>query len=140
MNKLPKDVAALLNQIGISEQSVQWIRFGGVVGKMTLIALIGVGGTAVIAIKAQSSALLWGCLCVIGIIAVIALVGVCIHGHNHPLEATLEGGQVVALKQIQHAMATKEISVIPASSPSIEGSTRKELGGANRGGHQLERT
>jgi len=103
------------------------IRFGGVVGKQALVAVGGLAGLVVVAFKASDTRLLWGCLIGILLLALMVVVAIGIHGHQHPLEATLEGGEIVVVEQIRHDMAAKGVAAIPPSPPVLEGIGDKSL-------------
>lgn len=102
-------------------------------GKQALISVSGIIGLGFLAYRTTDSSLHWGCL--IGILALgfFGLGAVGFHGHKHPIEATLEGGEVVAWQQIQHAMAAKDMPRVPESPPVMEGLGQKRIGekGAN---------
>jgi len=91
------------------------------VGKQALVAGLALAGLAAIAVKAGSSLVLWGCLGSITLIAVVAIVAMGFHGHKHPLEATLEGGEIVAWQHLKHELAAKGVDQFPTDSPVLEG-------------------
>ena len=90
-------------------------------GKQALVAGLALAGLAAIAVKAGSSLVLWGCLGSITLIAVVSIVAMGFHGHKHPLEATLEGGEIVARQHLKHELAAKGVDQFPTDSPVLEG-------------------
>jgi hypothetical protein len=131
-----KDISECLAQLGVSEKSLRLIHFGGVVGKLALISVCCVLGTAVVALKSESTAILWGCLITIGVLGLASLVVIGLHAHRHPLEATLEGGQIVALKHLEHAIAIKGnldvVQTLPIPPPKeLIGNTETKNGGTS---------
>jgi hypothetical protein len=101
-------VRKLLSQLGLS---LQKIKFGGVVGKQTLLGVFGALALAVIAWRAtpQYAPLL-------GIIAGILLLTVVVlnfvYANRHPVEATLEGAEMVAFHY--QSMAAKNMPEPPS--------------------------
>lgn len=84
-------------------------------GKQTLLGIFAVSSLAAIAWRAtpdQAPIIAIGAVVVVLVIAVLNFI----FAHRHPVEATLEGTEVVALQQ--QAMAAKTFQ-IPANSPVI---------------------
>jgi hypothetical protein len=56
------------------------------------------------------------------------------HGHKHPLEATLEGGEIVAWKYLEQ-LAAKGVKTVPDSPNMLEGTgikpSNRQLEGGN---------
>lgn len=98
-------------------------------GKMALIAVACVAGLAVVAMKAPTPAILWGCLVMIGVVGIASLTAISLFGHRFPLEATLEGGQIVALKRVEQEIAMKGYPAIPESPAIEEGFGHKQIEG-----------
>jgi hypothetical protein len=126
MTKLPKELTEWLHQFGIDQKSLARVRFGGVIDKQALIGVFGVLGLAYIASRATGS-LLWGTLVAMFVVIIVVVVAMGIHGHNHPLEATLEGGEVVVMQHLRQEVAAKGASAVLASLPIPEGIGPKSL-------------
>ena len=114
---LPKEFTEIMEKFGIKPGSLVKVRFGGVVGKISLIIIACLAVLGIIASKSGGTeAILAGCLAVTFLIAIAGIGAILLHAQKHPLEATLEGGEVVAL--VQSAMAAKGISV-PVNAPLV---------------------
>jgi hypothetical protein len=126
---LPKEFINLFGKFGIDKKSLLKIRFGGVIGKQALVGISAMAVFIVVALKTQNILLLWGCLVGTFLLAVSAIVVIAIHGHNHPVEATLEGGEIVVMQHLRHEMAAKGVDAdkIPPEPPIMEGMGKKEL-------------
>lgn len=129
MASLPKELNDLLGKFGVSRKSLQRIRFGGVVGKEALVGFGAMVALVVVAVRASSSVLLWGCLGAIILVSLFTISAMAFHGHKHPAEATLEGAEVVAWQHLQHELAAKEMGEIPPSPRILEGLGTKALDG-----------
>jgi hypothetical protein len=105
------------------------IRFGGVIGKQALVGISGMAVFIVVVLRTQNILLLWGCLAGTLLLSVSAIVAIAIHGHQHPVEATLEGGEIVVMQHLRHEMAAKGVDMdkIPPEPPIMEGIGKKEL-------------
>jgi hypothetical protein len=102
MPKLPKELSEWLGKFGTDQKSLMRIRFGGVVGKQALVGVLGVAGIVYVASRSgANSTLLWGCLVGIVVLTITIVVAVGIHGHQHPVEATLEGGEIVVVQHLR---------------------------------------
>jgi hypothetical protein len=121
MRGFPKELADLLGRFGVTPKSLMKIRFGGVVGKQALIGFGGVLGIVLVASRAENNLLLWGCLAGIFVVTVGTVLAIGIHGHNHPIEATLEGGELVVMQHLRQEVAAKGMENIPPSPPVLEG-------------------
>ena len=130
MAPLPKEFSDFFGRFGISQKSLQRIRFGGVVGKEALVGFATLLALAIVALKAGSTILLWGCLAAIVIVSLFTIGAMAFHGHKHPVEATLEGGEIVALQHLQQEFAAKGVGEIPSSPRILEGLGTKALDGA----------
>lgn len=124
---LPKEFFDLLSKFGIDRKSFMKIRFGGVIGKQALVGISGLASLAVVAFRAQNSLLLWGCGAAIFILTVGVVLAIGIHGHKHPMEATLEGGELVVMQHLRHELAAKGMDQVPASPPVLEGIGNKAI-------------
>jgi hypothetical protein len=120
MPKLPKELLQWLQKLGIDQKSLMRIRFGGVIGKQALVGVVGVGGLVVVAARADGL-LLWGSLIGIFVLTILVVLAIGIHGHRHPLEATLEGGEVVVLQHLRQELAAKGAGQLPSLPPVLEG-------------------
>ena len=117
---LPKEITDLLARYGVNAQSLIRMRFGGVVGKQSLVIVASMAVFGIIAYESKGAEIvLEFCAVGAGVIALAGIVMIGIHGHKHPLEATLEGGEIVAV--VQSAMAAKGM-IPPSSAPlTLEG-------------------
>jgi hypothetical protein len=101
-------ISKIMSQLGISK-SLQKIKFGGVVGKQTLLGVIGVFALATIAWKTDAKDALF-----IAILAAVFLVLIAVlnftFAHKHPVEAMLEGTEMLALQHQVLAAKSMEIS------------------------------
>jgi hypothetical protein len=107
-------VGKILAQLGLTK-SLQRIKFGGVVGKQTLLAMVGVSVLGVIAWRIPSAGLL---IAVLVMILVLTIAGLSFwYAHRHPAEAMLEGAEMLALQhQILAAKSLeppKDSAIIP---------------------------
>lgn len=104
----------ILSQLGLTK-SLQRIKFGGVVGKQTLLAVIGACAIAAIAWRSDP-AYAW----IFGICAVVLLLVVAVlnfwYAHAHPAEAMLEGTEMLAF---QHQMLAAKFLQPPKDSAII---------------------
>jgi hypothetical protein len=126
---LPKEFVDLFGKFGIDKKSLMKIRFGGVIGKQALVGISGMAVFIVVVLRTQNILLLWGCLAGTLLLSVSAIVAIAIHGHQHPVEATLEGGEIVVMQHLRHEMAAKGVDMdkIPPEPPIMEGIGKKEL-------------
>ena len=107
-------VSKALSQLGISK-SLQKIKFGGVVGKQTLLGVIGVVALAAIAWKADSKAAIVIAALATVVLILIAILNFCF-AHKHPVEAMLEGTEMLAL---QHQVLAAKSAEVPQNAPVI---------------------
>jgi hypothetical protein len=126
MPGLPKELTDLLAKYGVDRKSLTKIKFGGVIGKQALVAISGVVGLAFFAFRAESPYLLWGCAVGIFALSISTVIAIGIHGHRHPIEATLEGGEVVIVQHLR-TEAAKGMEQIPPSPAVLEGMGHKIL-------------
>jgi hypothetical protein len=128
MPVLPKDLSEWLAKFGVDKKSSMKIRFGGVVGKQALVGVMGVAGIVYVASKSgANAALLAGCLAGIFVLTIAVVLAIGIHGHQHPVEATLEGGEIVVVEHLRQEIAAKGMGQIPASLPVLEGIGQKPM-------------
>src|SRR6266478_1990536 len=122
MPKLPKELSEWLGKFGIDQKSLMRIRFGGVVGKQALVGVLGVAGIVYVASRSGTNgALLAGCLLAIFVLTIVIVVAIGIHGHQHPVEATLEGGEIVVVQHLRQEIAAKGMGPLAPSAPLLEG-------------------
>ncbi len=126
MADLRAELDKFLSKLGLSSKSLLRVRFGGVVGKQALIAVFVAIGLAVVSRQTTDPNVLR--LCVYGLVAdaFLGFAVIAFHGHKHPLEATLEGGEVVAYRHVQQEHAAKGAGEIVSSPPVLEGLGHKE--------------
>ena len=108
-------IQKVLSQIGINK-ALQRIRFGGVVGKQTILGILGAFALASIAWKASGRDVLILGLTVAVLLLIIAILNFA-YANKHPVEATLEGSemlafqhQVLASKSLE---APKDSAIVP---------------------------
>jgi hypothetical protein len=124
----PKELVDLLGKFGLDKRSITKIRFGGVVGKMALVGVAGLLGLIVVTTRApHEGLLLWGCLAGILFLAILVVTAIGIHGHQHPLEATLEGGEIVVMQHLKREVEAKGTGEFSASAPILEGIGKKRI-------------
>lgn len=118
MPELPKQVQTLLAQFGLSQESVQTVRFGGIVGKVALIAL---GGFVAVIGTSKYTAGLTQIISIIAVLLAMALIirWIFSYAEKHPESATLEGAEIILWQQ-QVMLAAKNMSP-PRESPIIPG-------------------
>jgi len=129
MADLKVELDKFLSRLGLSSKSLLRVRFGGVVGKQALVAVFVAIGLAVVSRQTADPNVLR--LCVYGLLA-DAFLGfgvIAFHGHKHPLEATLEGGEVVAYRHVQQELAAKGVKETVSSPPVLEGLGHKPIEG-----------
>jgi hypothetical protein len=131
MPDTPPEIVTLLQRLGIGQGLITSVRFGGVVGKITLVTIVSIASLSTVALRASTDNLLWGCVIAIVVIAISSLAGVLYHGNRHPLEATLEGGQVVAFQHAKNAFAMKDLPTIPSPDHLITGQPIKQIDAKN---------
>lgn len=117
MGKLPEPIQTVLSELGISEQSAHRFKFGGVVGKIAIVALGGF--LATIGVAKYTS----GPIQIIAILAVLSttimtLRWIFSYAEKHPVSATLEGAEIILWRQQQMMLAAKGVT-LPKDSPVI---------------------
>lgn len=130
---VPNELQTIWGKLGLSERAIHRIRFGGVVGKQALVAFGGLLGLAVLAFRAGSPLLQWGCLITIGAITIYSITAIGFHGHKHPVEATLEGGEIIVWKHIEQALAIKGGGEVPPTPAIAEGVGKPKLDAQEKG-------
>ncbi|HEV1996047.1 MAG TPA: hypothetical protein VGR03_17070 [Candidatus Acidoferrum sp.] len=107
-------VSKIFSQLGISK-SMQRIKFGGVVGKQTLLGVIGSATLVSIAWGADATTKL-----VIAVLAGVLLILVALlnfsFANKHAAEAMLEGTEMLAFQHQVHAAKSAEV---PQNAPVI---------------------
>ncbi|MGA8367560.1 MAG: hypothetical protein ACLQMT_08465 [Candidatus Acidiferrales bacterium] len=123
-------IEKLLKSVGVTSQWLRRIRFGGVVGKQAIVGAVIAAALALIGRHTDNTNV--QLLCVGGLIfdCFVTIGAISFHGHKHPLEATLEGGEVVAWGQMQQEYAQKGVRELPASQPVLEGVGPRPLNAA----------
>lgn len=110
----------LLARIGIGISKKLQIQFGGIVGKTALVAISVAGSLAVVASRTHDPGVLYACVCALFLIAILTVGWILLYGHKHPMEATLEGAEIVAWQHVQHEQqAAKDLKKIPSPSPPL---------------------
>jgi hypothetical protein len=113
----PKPLQDLLEQFGISHESVHRFRFGGIVGKVALVALGGFA--AAIGIAKYTAGMIQ--LCVLGgdfATTLLIIHWIFRYAEKHPGSATLEGAEMILWQQQQLSIAAKNMNP-PLQSPVI---------------------
>lgn len=90
-----------------------------------------IAGLAIVSRQTTDPSVLKLCSCGVIAIGVLTVLIIAIHGHKHPLEATLEGGEVVAYQHYQQELAAKGHKEIVAGSPIPEGLGQKTITAGN---------
>ncbi len=114
---IKEELQNLLRKLGLKPNALYRIRFGGVVGKVALIASAALAAIAVVAFKGSGPYILWGCLVAIALIGLRGIGAISSYAEKHPNEATLEGLEVLALKEIENQFAAKGFPQIPDQVP-----------------------
>ncbi len=117
LRPIKEELQSLLRKLGFKPNALYRIRFGGVVGKLALIAFAALMAIAVVALKGSGPYIHWGCLAVIALIGLRGIEAVSSYAEKHPSEATLEGLEVVALKELEKQFAAKGFPEIPDQAP-----------------------
>jgi hypothetical protein len=114
---IKEELQDLLRKLGFKPNAFYRIRFGGVVGKLALIASAALATIAVVAYKGSGPYIQWGCLAVIAVLGLRGIQAITSYADKHPNEATLEGLEVLALKQLENQFAAKGFPEIPNQAP-----------------------
>jgi hypothetical protein len=114
---IKEELQNLLRKLGFKPNALYRIRFGGVVGKLALIAFGALATIAVVAYKGSGPYIEWGCLAVIALIGLRGIGAISSYAEKHPNEATLEGLEVLALKELENQFAAKGFPEIPDQTP-----------------------
>jgi hypothetical protein len=117
LRPIKEELQGLLRKLGFKPNAFYRIRFGGVVGKLALIAFSALMAVAAVALKGSGLYIHWGCLAVIALIGLRGIAAVSSYAEKHPNEATLEGLEVVALKELETQFAAKGFPEIPNQAP-----------------------
>ncbi len=113
------DLRNLLRGVGIKPNSLYKLRFGGVVGKIAILGTAPLVPIAIIAARANATAILWACIVGALLLPFYGIGAALFFAHRHPLEATLEGSEVVALVQAQTQLVAKGHPEIPHEPPVL---------------------
>jgi hypothetical protein len=116
-SNLPKPLLELLSEFGISESSIQKLRFGGIVGKVALVALGGLTAT-VTGIRFTTGLPQLGCLVVIPGVTLLVIRWILDYAHQHPWSATLEGAEALVWQHHQVMLAAMGV-IPPSEAPQI---------------------
>ncbi len=103
----------LLSKLGLKPGSLYKIRFGGVVGKIAFVSSALVAPAVVVGYKTADNTVQLCCLGYGTLVGILSIGAMVFYGHKHPLEATLEGSEIVALKELQNQYAAKGMPEIP---------------------------
>jgi hypothetical protein len=110
------------------------IKFGGVVGKqafVTVVSVLSLGGAVW---RIESVALQTACIVLAFAVAMTGLLCMSFYGHRHPVEATLEGTEMVAWQhQVLEVLAAKAAPSIPEG-PPVSGVPAESRGAGSEGG------
>ena len=117
MSDPPTPIRNILSELGISEESAHTFRFGGVVGKIAIVAL---GGFLSAIGVAKYTA---GTIQIVSIIAILLTTVMTIrwildYAEKHPVSATLEGAEIILWRQQQMMIASKD-AIPPKDSPVV---------------------
>jgi len=117
MSELPKPVQDILAQFGLSQESTRTFKFGGIVGKISMVALGGFLATIGVAKYTTGSAQI---VCVLSVLltTVLTIRWIFNYAEKHPTSATLEGAEVILWQQQQMMLASKNVTP-PKESPVI---------------------
>ena len=124
---LPPEIEKWLENVGISSKALKRIRFGGVVGKQAIVGVAVALALAIVARQTTDPGVLRLCIGAIVLDCFVVIAAISFHGHKHPAEATLEGGEVVAWTHVQQEFAAKGVKELPASPQMLEGVGPKPL-------------
>jgi hypothetical protein len=111
---VPESTEKIIARLGLNKL-VQRVKFGGVVGKQTLLGIATVAGLAVIAWKAESKDVIFIAIAAAVIALTIAVLNFC-YARSHPVEAMMEGTEMLVL---QHQVLASKSVEPPKSSPVI---------------------
>jgi hypothetical protein len=116
-NKHFNGIEELLSKLGLKPGSLYKVRFGGVVGKIAFVSIALVAPAVVVAYRTADNTVQLCCLGYGALVGILSIGAMLFYGHKHPLEATLEGSQIVALKELQNQYAAKGVLEIPYQQP-----------------------
>ena len=83
------------------------------VGKIAFVAFALIAPAVIVAYKTSDTTVELCCLVYGALVGILSIGTIAFYGHKHPLEATLEGSQIVALKELQNQYAAKGVLEIP---------------------------
>jgi hypothetical protein len=111
-------ISSLLGRLGLSSETIQKVKFRGVIGKLSLIGIYGVVVLGLIGVRSSDSTvqLILGVL--VFVVFIGTVVGILAYSHKHPGEGTLEGTEVILWRQ-QEILAAKGAGLLPPESPKV---------------------
>lgn len=117
MLELPRSIQEILASVGVSQEHVRTFKFGGIIGKVALVAL---GGFAAVVGVAKFAGGTNQLICVGAILVTVLLVvaGMLRYAEKHPQSATLEGAEILVWQHQQLSVAAKN-RIPPEDSPVI---------------------
>ncbi len=113
----PEFLQQIFSKLGVSQESTRTFKFGGVVGKLAIVALGGFLATVGVAKYTSGTAQIISIICVLAVTLVIVR-WILDYAQKHPISATLEGGEMVLWQQQQMTLAAKG-QLPPKESPII---------------------
>ena len=111
--QLPEPIERILNS-----KALQKIRFGGIAGKLALIALFGESVAVTVGWRTSNPTV--ETICVVGgfTFALLIAIGILVFAFKHPSLATLEGSEVIALQHQSQQILAK--GMVPQATGSRE--------------------
>ena len=97
------------------------IRFGGIAGKLALVAISSVLCLAAVGVRSSERLTQLSSLIFIFVLAILVVTGILLFAFKHPDQVMMEGREILALHHMQ--LGAKGMRVIPeeSTSPPIEG-------------------
>jgi hypothetical protein len=111
----PPLLQKMLSQLGLT-RSLSKIKFGGVVGKQTLLGIALCTGLAAVALRSSDRYVQLLAIVLIFLAVLSIVAGNLWYAHKHPAEATLEGLEIVAL---QHSLVGSKFQDVAQQSPVV---------------------
>lgn len=115
---IPNPLEELFSQLGLSSESVGKVKFGGIVGKVALIAIIGLAATVAGMTWAGNPWLKGGCLLIIPGTTIWIIRQILDYAERNPLPAVMDGAEMLIWQQQQVMLAAKNLTP-PKDSPII---------------------
>jgi hypothetical protein len=116
MPEEPEFLQQIVSKLGVSQESTRIFKFGGVVGKLAIVALGGFLATVGVAKYTSGTAQIISIVCVLAV-TLVTVRWILNYAEKHPISATLEGGEMVLWQQ-QVTLAAKG-QLPPRESPVI---------------------